>query len=616
VSAGSTGQTLWVAALLDELAAGGVKNAVVSPGSRSTPLAVLAAEHAGLKVWLNIDERSAGFFALGLAKALREPVALICTSGTAAANYWPAVAEAVLARVPLVVLTADRPLELRDAGAPQTIFQADMYGRHVKWSFDLPVPEGTETMLRHARTVAARAAAVAREAPAGPVHLNVPLREPLLPELNVPGLFDAGRLPGKPGIRVSSGRRLPEEGRISGLARELAGIRRGLIVCGPMDEPGFAEAVTALSGRTGWPILADPLSQMRSGEHGAACIIEAYDAFLRDGAIAEALKPELIVRFGAMPVSKPFLQYVERHRDARYLVVDTGGWREPSLLAGEMVFADPVLFCRLLADALDRTEPEAGSSAGKPEGGADGRARESAVASAVGRPMEADWLETWRSVNRETLAVLAEECREREDEPLFEGRVFAELRELMPSGGAIVVGNSMPVRDMDTFFACRPDPVRIAGNRGANGIDGLVSTALGFSAARNKTVLVLGDLSFYHDMNGLLAAKLNNLDLTVVLINNDGGGIFSFLPQASMDRHFESLFGTPIGLDFAKVAELYDASYALAEDWPAFRRAFGHAMERGGLHLIEIKTDRAMNVKQHRRIWQAVSERLKGWSGK
>lgn len=603
MSAGSTGQTLWVAALLDELVAGGVRHAVISPGSRSTPLAVLAAEHAGLTVWLNIDERSAGFFALGLAKALREPVALVCTSGTAAANYWPAVAEAALARVPLVVLTADRPLELRDAGAPQTIFQADMYGRHVKWSFDLPVPEGTETMLRHARTVAARAAAAAREAPAGPVHLNVPLREPLLPVLNVPGLFDAGRLPGKPGIRVSSGRRLPDEERISGLAAELAGIRRGLIVCGPMDEPGFAEAVTALSERTGWPVLADPLSQLRSGGRGAACVIEAYDAFLRDGATAEALKPELIVRFGAMPVSKPFLQYVERHRDARYLVVDTGGWREPSLLAGEMVFADPVLFCRLLADALDRT-------AGRTEPG-----ERAETGSFAGRAKDADWLETWRAINRETLAVLAEECREREGEPLFGGRVFAELRELMPAGSALVVGNSMPVRDMDSFFACRPDPVRIAGNRGANGIDGLVSTALGFSAAGDKTVLVLGDLSFYHDMNGLLAAKLNGLDLTVVLVNNDGGGIFSFLPQASMDRHFESLFGTPIGLDFAKAAELYDAAYTLAEDWPAFRRAFGRAMDRGGLHLIEIKTDRATNVEQHRRIWRAVSERLKGRSG-
>jgi len=616
MSGQSEGQTRTVAALLDELVHGGVRHAVVSPGSRSTPLAVLAAEHEGLTVWLNVDERSAGFFALGLAKARREPVALICTSGTAAANYWPAVAEADLARAPLVVLTADRPHELRDAGAPQTILQAGMYGRHVKWAFDLPVPDGSETMIRHARAVAARAAATAREAPMGPVHLNVPLREPLLPDVRLPRLFEAGRGSGRPGIRVSAGPRLADRSRIADLAREFAGIRRGLIVCGPMDEPGFPEAVAALARRTGWPILADPLSQLRSGGHGAPAVIDGYDAFLRDERTAETLKPEAVVRFGAMPVSKAFQQYLNRHRDCRYLVVDVGGWREPALQADEMVFADPVLFCRQLADALEANgsggcaatgsgrpatdgagerTPETG--AGRPAGGPDGPAHE-------------DWLGRWRRLNGETRAVLEREGRERDGEPLFEGRVFLELRRLLPEGAVLVAGNSMPVRDLDAFFGFRPEPVRIAGNRGANGIDGLVSTALGFSAAGEKTVLVLGDLSFYHDMNGLLMAKRHRLDLTVVLINNDGGGIFSFLPQASLDKpRFEALFGTPTGLDFAHAARLYGAAYTLAGDWDAFRCAFAGAMA-GGLHIIEIRTDRDVNAEQHRRVWRAVSEQL------
>lgn len=589
-------QTLTVAAFLDELACAGVRHAVISPGSRSTPLAVLAAEHPAMTVWLQIDERSAGFFALGLAKARREPVALICTSGTAAANYYPAVAEARLSRVPLIVLTADRPTELRDVGAPQTILQAGMYGKHVKWDLDMPIPEGSDLKIRHARMAAVRAATVATESPAGPVHLNFPLREPLLPALDVPGLFETGRADGKSGIAASAGRKLPDERRIGELARDWRGIGRGLIVCGPMDEPGFPEAVKALSARTGWPVLADPLSQLRTGVGEEGWVIEAYDAFLRDEQTVEALKPELIVRFGAMPVSKPFLQYLEKHGDARYVVVDTGDWREPALAAGEMVFADPVLFCRLMADALDGlSKPEGVTTNDRSVPDRDG-----------------DWLRKWQRINRETAAVLADEGRERGGEPLFAGGLIRELQQLLPAGSALVCGNSMAVRDLDTFFACRREPVRITGNRGANGIDGLVSTAAGFSAAGEKTVLLIGDLSFFHDMNGLLAAKMYDLDLTVVLINNDGGGIFSFLPQSSLERHFEELFGTPMGLDFGKAAELYGAAYTLAGDWPAFREAFGQAMNRGGLKIIELKSDRTINVEQHRRIWRALSERLAG----
>src|SRR5690606_33889667 len=247
-----------------------------------------------------------------------------------------------------------------------------------------------------------------------------------------------------------------------------AKVQRGVFVCGPMDEPGFARAMADLAERAGWPVLADPLSQLRSGDFGEEHLIEAYDAFLRDARTADALKPDVIVRFGAMPVSKPFLQYLNRHRDSRYVVVDTGGWREPALQADELVFADPVLFCRLLADGLDNLAKRGELPA-----------------------KDADWLAAWQRVNRTTLDVLAEEGREQPGECLFEGRVFLELQQLMPANSVLMVGNSMPVRDLDAFFARRREPVRIVGNRGANGIDGLVSTALGFSAAGEKTVLVL-----------------------------------------------------------------------------------------------------------------------------
>ena len=451
------GPTLYLSAFIDELVRSGVEHIVISPGSRSTPLAVLAAEHPQLRVWMIVDERSAGFFALGLAKARRAPVALLCTSGTAAANYMPAIAEAKLARVPLIVLTADRPHELRDVGAPQTIDQIAMYGRHVKWFMEMPIPEAAPLMLRHARMTAARAAAEAMQQPLGPVHLNFPLREPLLPDLDHPELFAAGRDGNRAYVEVTSGvKQLPPE-TVQALAGQLTAHGRGLIVCGPMDIPAFAEAVTELAAVLGYPVLADPLSQLRSGSHRQDVIIDAYDAFLRDERTAERLEPEVILRFGAMPVSKPLLQYMNRHADSRLIVVDDGGWRDPTLLASDMISADPVQLCRSLADKLaDETGGRTGIRSGRSPSGQD-----------------AAWLAEWQRLNEISRRVMQEGALDPEIEDLFEGRVFTELRELLPSGTVLLAGNSMPIRDLDAFYAADERGIRMAGNRGANGIDGL-----------------------------------------------------------------------------------------------------------------------------------------------
>lgn len=590
------GPTLYLSAFIDELVRSGVEHIVISPGSRSTPLAVLAAEHPQLRVWMIVDERSAGFFALGLAKARRAPVALLCTSGTAAANYMPAIAEAKLARVPLIVLTADRPHELRDVGAPQTIDQIAMYGRHVKWFMEMPIPEAAPLMLRHARMTAARAAAEAMQQPLGPVHLNFPLREPLLPDLDHPELFAAGRDGNRAYVEVTSGvKQLPPE-TVQALAGQLTAHGRGLIVCGPMDIPAFAEAVTELAAVLGYPVLADPLSQLRSGSHRQDVIIDAYDAFLRDERTAERLEPEVILRFGAMPVSKPLLQYMNRHADSRLIVVDDGGWRDPTLLASDMISADPVQLCRSLADKLaDETGGRTGIRSGRSPSGQD-----------------AAWLAEWQRLNEISRRVMQEGALDPEIEDLFEGRVFTELRELLPRGTVLLAGNSMPIRDLDAFYAADERGIRMAGNRGANGIDGLVSTAMGISAASERVVLVLGDLSFYHDMNGLLAAKLYQLPITIIVVNNDGGGIFSFLPQADLPRHYELLFGTPIGLDFRHAAVMYGGRYTKADTWELFREAVSQAVSADGLDVIEVPTDRRANAEHHRRIWRLVAERIHG----
>ncbi|MDR7537778.1 MAG: 2-succinyl-5-enolpyruvyl-6-hydroxy-3-cyclohexene-1-carboxylic-acid synthase, partial [Armatimonadota bacterium] len=581
----------YVGALVDELVRLGVEHLCLCPGSRSTPVALSAARHPGMRIWTLIDERSAAFFALGMARGLRGPVALLSTSGTAAANFLPAVVEARYSRVPLIVLTADRPHELRESGASQAIDQVRLYGTHVKWFLDLALPEASDGALRYVRTVTGQAVAIAADAPSGPVHLNVPLREPLVPIAEAGGLPPdrrsgpawEGREAGRPYAAWSSGLRALQPDLIKELAALLGARPRGVIVCGPSDDPVLPGAVSRLAAALGYPVLADPLSQVRCGPHDRHFVIDAYDPVLRSPGVAARLAPQAVVRFGGVPASKPLLQYLEMHDAAHQVVIDAGGgWHDPMRLAARFVHADPSLLCQALAAALPTTAP--GNAA---------------------------WAETWRRLSGLARGVL-QECLEHVAEP-FEGRVFSELATLLPEGAVLYVGNSMPVRDLDSFFPGSPRAIRVLGNRGASGIDGLVSSALGVAASgASPVVLVVGDLAFYHDMNGLLAAKLHRLRATIVLINNDGGGIFSFLPQADYPEHFEALFGTPHGLEFRRAAELYGAAFARADTWEAFRAQVRQALGAGGLSIVEVRTRRDRNVILHREMWAAVDAAIRG----
>jgi 2-succinyl-5-enolpyruvyl-6-hydroxy-3-cyclohexene-1-carboxylate synthase len=589
---------MYVGALVDELVRSGVRHFCVCPGSRSTPLALAIARHASARLWMHLDERAAGFFALGMAKASREPVALVCTSGTAAANFMPAVVEAFYARIPLVVLTADRPHELRDAGAPQTIDQIDLFGKHAKWFVDLAEPDTTPEMLRYVRTVAGRAAALARRGPAGPVHLNCPFREPLVSPIAPEESASEQRPAAQPYVGVAGGLVAPEADLVATLAAELRAIARGLIVCGPQNDPALAAPLARLAGVLGYPILADPLSGLRCGPHDGSHVLGCYDAVLREPSFVERLAPDVVLRFGAMPTSKPVLQYLQRHAGCRQIVVDgEGGWNEPTLLASDVFHVDGRLLCEALLSHREHR----------------GRGDEDAdVTSSVPSVAEsASWLDAWVKTDRAAGRVIAERLDAMGE--LFEGKVFAELAEILPDGALLYAGNSMPVRDMDTFFPGGERSIRMLANRGANGIDGVVSSALGANAATARpAVLVIGDLSFYHDANGLLAARQHGLDLVIVLINNDGGGIFSFLPQATATpEHFETLFGTPHGLDFRPLAETYGAHYTRADDWVALRGAIGDGLASGGLHVVELRTDRARNVTLHREMWRVVAAALK-----
>ncbi|TAH53122.1 MAG: 2-succinyl-5-enolpyruvyl-6-hydroxy-3-cyclohexene-1-carboxylic-acid synthase [Chloroflexota bacterium] len=576
---------LYVRAFVDELARSGIRHVCLCPGSRSTPLAMTFADDERFRLWMHLDERSCAFFALGLAKASREPVVLVCTSGTAAANFFPAIVEASLARVPLIVLTADRPPELRDTGAAQTIDQIKIYGAYAKWFAEIALPEANVEMLRYARTFACRAVAQANETPAGVVHFNMPFREPLVPSAadfsvseNERDAF-FGRADGKAFVEISRAKIIPDEKIISTLAQSLAQSERGLIVAGMQNDAEFSAAVTKLANALGYPILADPLSQVRCGEHCRENVMDSYDAFMRDARMVKELAPEIVLRFGAIPTSKPVLQYLQQYATARQILIDDGGWNEPAHIASEMIRSDAVLFCDALSKEI--SAPRAKSA----------------------------WLEQWQTLNTRTKSVVNLQLATLNE--FFEGRVFSELTELLPDRATCFLSSSMPVRDADTFLASNARNIRFLSNRGANGIDGVVSTALGAGAAsEGKLVLVIGDLALYHDLNGLLAAKLHKLNALIILLNNDGGGIFSFLPQATHPKNFEKLFGTPHGLNFEHAAKMYDANFVDVKDWDEFRAAVTNGLRADGLNIVQVKTNRETNVTMHRAVWRAVSNNL------
>ena len=564
----------YVGAFVEGLAAAGIRHVCLCPGSRSTPLALELRRHPLMRVWVHLDERAAGFFALGMAQAGNQAVALVSTSGTAAANFLPAIAEARHARVPLVVLTADRPPELQDVGANQTMDQRRLYGAMVKRSLDLALPDGA--LGRYAATVAARAVAEALTDPAGPVHLNLPFREPLIPHKAATAAAGVEAPP----PAVHHGRRRLSETEIRAVAGALQAARRGLIVCGPQRDPALAAAIVRLAQAWGAPVLADPLSQLRCGPHDRGAVISGSDLFLRAPPITDRLQPDCVLRFGATPTSKALLEFLGGARCRQIAVVEDEGWNDPLLSAGEVYHADARAVCDDLRIALAERHAE----------------NASAIA----------WRKRWRDC--EDAAQAAVTAHFREADTLSEPRVFAELPALLPEGAILFVGNSMPVRDLDGLFPGSERRLTLLANRGVSGIDGVLSTALGVAAAgTGPLALVIGDLSLYHDLNGLLAASRFNLAATIILLNNDGGGIFSFLPQAQEDEYFEELFGTPHGLDFAPAATLFGLPYRRVARPEEFRAAVRESLSGHGSTLIEIRTDRGRNVAIHRELWTAAA---------
>jgi 2-succinyl-5-enolpyruvyl-6-hydroxy-3-cyclohexene-1-carboxylate synthase len=579
--------------IAQELVETGVTEVVVCPGSRSTPLALAARAHPGLRVRVLLDERAAGYFALGLARASRRPVAIVVTSGTAVANLLPAVVEASLARVPLVLLTADRPPEMRDRGAPQTIDQVGIFGGYVRWSVDLPLLDGAPDTGRHVRSVVGRAVAVAWGSPAGPVHLNVPFREPLVPTAGLGPLAtgdDESTGVGRPYTEVVAARRTLPDDAVADLAARLGAARRGLIIAGPQDDPSLPAALARLAAVTGFPIVADPLSGIRSGPHDRGHVLAHADHLVRSGPWREAHLPDLVVRFGATLTSKPMLTLLTDARPVQIVIDGDRGWSDPAILPTTFVQADATAAAATLADAIAATD----------------------------RPVPADWARDWCEADRLADRALLDWLAgvEGRDEA-FEGMPFAALADVLPDGALLWAGNSMPVRDLDDWLPSSSRAIRPLSNRGANGIDGVVSTALGAAAAGvGPVALVVGDVSFLHDLNALVAARLHGLSATIVLIDNDGGGIFSFLPQATTDApevglpdHYEQLFGTPHGIDVGPIVIALGGEYRSVGPG-GLRAALADSIGRPGVRVLSFRTDRARNVELHREAASVVAAAL------
>ncbi|KLV21806.1 2-succinyl-5-enolpyruvyl-6-hydroxy-3-cyclohexene-1-carboxylic-acid synthase [Niallia circulans] len=570
--------TAYLDALISELVKNGVEHAVISPGSRSTPISLLLAEEEDIKLHVHIDERSAAFFALGIAKASKKPTVLVCTSGTAAANYFPAIVEAKISRIPLIVLTADRPHELRDVGAPQAIDQLDLYGKHVKWFMEMSTPDNSPGMIRYAKTVGARAVAMAKQHPSGPVHVNIPLREPLIPDLNNLERYRSEDQETRT-IQIKTGEFTIHDSYFHDLAASLEAEeeRKGIIICGEIDKEDFSLKILQLAEKTGFPIIADPLSQLRSKSADKDVVIDTYDTFLRNERIKSLLKPDIVIRFGSMPISKPLTIFLRENEKAKQIVIDGGsGYRDPNQLTTEMVYCEEGYFCEQLSSFVSPCSIN-------------------------------HYLNKWIEINEKTKKELTKIAEIKE---MSEAKLFHCLGEMIPNKAVLFVGNSMPIRDLDTFFHKQKKQVTIIANRGANGIDGTISTALGVGVIKQPLFLIVGDLTFFHDLNGLILSELYQLPITVILINNNGGGIFSFLPQVELPRHFELLFGTPLNIDFKHAVEMYKGQYQLVNSWNHLEILFQDSDFAEGLRVWEIRTNRENNLLEHRQMTNRILKML------
>ena len=574
---------LWAQLIIAELARNGIRQICIAPGSRSSPLVLAAANNTSVRTTVHYDERGAAFFALGYARATGKAAAVICTSGTAVANCFPAVVEASQSCTPLIVLSADRPPELQDAGAPQTIDQVGIFGKYVRWEFCLPTPDENITPAFVLTTVD-QACFRADRSPKGPVHLNCMFREPLAPTgadkdwnsyLNPVSRWINSGLPFTRYV-VDSG--APSD-NLDELVAATENAKRGIIVAGPLAARAEKQGIVKLAEKLDWPLFADIGSGLRYCGNKSGNIVCHYDLFLRSAELRQRLAPDFVLQLGGTPISKNLQRYLAES-GARWLVVTDNPCRQDLTHAvSDRIEADPTSFATQLEEQVKTCRSE--------------------LKTAI---VAADHLAG------EVLQDFIAEQTDQIFEPAVAREVFRQSRD--PRG--IFLATSMPIRDADAGVDSSDGQLYVAANRGVNGIDGTVAGSAGFACGLQLPVtLLVGDLALLHDLNSLSLVSQSEQPITTVVINNNGGGIFSFLPIAGATEHFERYFGTPHGMSFENIAAQFDLPYRRVSRWPEFVPALTERYEGGKSSLIEVVSDRARNQEQHERLWEKVAEKTR-----
>jgi 2-succinyl-5-enolpyruvyl-6-hydroxy-3-cyclohexene-1-carboxylate synthase len=574
---------LWSQLIIEELVRNSVTQICISPGSRSTPLVLAAAANDKVNTTVHFDERGMAFYALGYAKATGKQAALICTSGTAVANLYPAVIEAGMSFTPMIILSADRPPELRDTGASQTIDQVRIFGDYLRWSFDLPAPDQAIDSAFVLTTVD-QACYRARRSPAGPVQLNCPFREPLVPTdtrhdlseyLSSIGRWSNSVVPYTIYSRPAC------HGSVSDMDIIVDAVRnakRGLIVAGTLPPYIDVQPVVALAERLHWPLVADIHSGARFCGLRSTAVVSHFDLFLRVEEFRRKFQPDLILHFGGPPISKHLARYLAEGDAEQIMVSDHPHRHDPDHMVTRRVESDPIWLATELAARLGRS-PSALHDAFV--------AAEQASAAVI---------ESFLTSNVELVS---------------EFGVAREIFEQATDERGIFLATSMPIREADAFAAAGDSRLHVCANRGVNGIDGTIASAVGFAAGRQSAVtLLIGDLAFLHDLNSLALVGQSAQPITIVVINNDGGGIFSFLPVAGATEHFERFFGTPHGVDFAPSAAQFGIDYCRVDTLSGFVSEYGYAITSGVSSIIEVTSERARNLSQHQQLWDTVRGRV------
>jgi len=575
--------TLWGQAIVEELLRAGIKHACITPGGRSAPLAFAMLTNPEFTTYVHLDERSAGFFALGRAKRTGVPTPIVCTSGTAVANLHPSVIEADLSRTPMLLFTADRPSDLLHSGSNQTISQDNIFSKSARWNRTLPEPELNERKFRSLRSAIARSLSECNGMSPGPVHLNVPFRKPLepnnSPDESVIDFIENNPLAAEgrtgPYTKLTSGKPIISEEDLLRISNLLSKSENGLIIAGPSTPNSISpDSLSLLSNTLGFPILADPLSGLRFGKHvDSSPICGGYDSYLNPITTKNWPNPDVVIRFGAAPISLPLQNYLLRSGAYELLIDPTGKARDPVFSSSELVSCDPTWFsnsisCRLSLDPHDLFNHFLSA--------------------------ESDY---WALIDSQN--------------SFFEGSIASSLLDIASANSTIIVSNSMPIRDIDRFGKPSSKQLTLIGNRGASGIDGVISTALGAaSSTTDQVTLLIGDVAYYHDLSGLLALNKFNLKLIIIEINNNGGGIFYRLPISKHDPPFTSGFRTPHDLDLSHYSNLYGFDFTRVSTIKDFNLEYESALDQNNSCVIEVISDPLENQSTRENLQNLVVQNI------